>query len=65
ADVDWGDVAIEVRGTDRTERATGLSLFAATGAFGAKIVFHEGHGFAVGDEVRASIESADASIRLG
>ncbi|WP_435118552.1 hypothetical protein [Halolamina sp. C58] len=65
ADVDWGEVAIEVRGAERAERATGLSLFASLADFGAKIVFHEGHGFAVGDELRVSIDPADASIRLG
>ncbi|WP_053948845.1 hypothetical protein [Halolamina sediminis] len=65
ADVVWGDVAVEVRGADRTERATGLSLFASLGDFGAKIVFHEGHGFAVGDEVRVAVEPAESSIRLG
>ena len=61
ADVDWGEVRIEVDG----ERATGLSLFASLDVFGAKIVFHEGHEFAVGDEVRVSIEPAASSIRLG
>ncbi|MFW5939193.1 MAG: hypothetical protein ACOCQU_01965 [Halolamina sp.] len=59
--VDWADVAIDVNG----ERATGLSLFASRGEFGAKIVFHEGHEFAVGDAVRVAIEPAPASIRLG
>ena len=65
ADVDWGEVAVHVDGEGRTERATGLSLFASQREFGAKIVFHEGHGFAVGDEVGVSIEPAESSIRLG
>ncbi|QKY20093.1 hypothetical protein B4589_006760 [Halolamina sp. CBA1230] len=65
ADVTWGDVAIAVRGGGRTTRATGLSLFASLESFGAKIVFHEGHEFAVGDDVQVAIEPAASSIRLG
>jgi hypothetical protein len=57
----WRDVAVYVAGT----RATGLSLFASQGPIGAKIVFHEGHEFAVGDRVRVEIEPATDPIRLG
>jgi hypothetical protein len=49
-----------------TRRATGLSLFAARdAAFGAKLVFHEGHDLAVGDRVRMAVETSDDPIRLG
>lgn len=65
ADVDWANVAIRVAGDGGTERATGLSLFAARDDFGAKIVFHEGHDLSVGDEVRVSVDPAESSIRLG
>jgi len=61
ADVDWRSVEIRVNDV----RATGLSLFASQGAFGAKIVFHEGHEFAVGDEVRVELGPTEAPIRLG
>ncbi|WP_049979930.1 hypothetical protein [Halolamina rubra] len=61
ADVTWGDLAVRVDG----ERATGLSLFASRDEFGAKVVFHEGHGFAVGDAVEVTIAPAASSIRLG
>ncbi len=59
-DVSWTGVGIHANG----ERATGLSLFASTDRFGAKLVFHEGHGFVVGDEVRVDISPGE-SIRLG
>lgn len=65
ADVDWSEVAIRVDGEGHSERATGLSLFASREDFGAKLVFHEGHGFAVGDELSVRVESAESSIRLG
>ena len=61
ADVTWADVAIRVDG----ERATGLSLFVSRSTFGAKVVFHDGHGFAVGDDVRVSIAPAAEPTRLG
>lgn len=61
ADVAWDELAIDVNG----ERATGLSLFASRGAFGAKLVFHEGHEFAVGDAVTVTVSPAASSIRLG
>ncbi|NHX37240.1 MULTISPECIES: hypothetical protein [Halolamina] len=60
-DVDWAELAVRVDG----ERATGLSLFASRDALGAKIVFHEGHAFAVGDEVAVTVAPAESSIRLG
>jgi len=59
-DVAWGDVA--VRANER--RATGLSLFASRVGIGAKLVFHEGHGFAVGDELRVTVAPTDDRIRL-
>jgi hypothetical protein len=59
--VEWRDVAVYVDG----ERATGLSLFASQGPIGAKIVFHEGHEFAVDDRVRVTIEPTDDPIQLG
>jgi hypothetical protein len=61
ADVAWGELAIDVNG----ERATGLSLFASRETFGAKLVFHEGHEFAVGDAVTVTVSPAASSIRLG
>ena len=60
-DVTWRDVAVHADGV----RATGLSLFASQVPFGAKVVFHEGHDFAVGDQVQVAIEPTDESIRLG
>jgi hypothetical protein len=60
-DVDWADVAVRANGV----RATGLSLFASQATFGAKLVFHEGHEFAVGDEVAVEITPTDQPIRLG
>jgi len=60
ADVSWDGVEIRANG----ERATGLSLFASTEPFGAKLVFHEGHDFTVGDELSVEISPAEP-IRLG
>ncbi|MFB6221852.1 MAG: hypothetical protein ABEH90_10505 [Halolamina sp.] len=60
ADVGWNGVEVRANG----ERATGLSLFVSTGRFGAKLVFHEGHDFAVGDEVAVEVSPGEA-IRLG
>lgn len=60
-DVSWADVAVFANG----RRATGLSLFASRTPFGAKIVFHEGHDFAVGDAVEVGIEPTEDPIRLG
>lgn len=60
ADVAWNSVQLRANG----ERATGLSLFASTGPFGAKLVFHEGHDFAVGDELSVEISPGEP-VRLG
>ncbi|QCJ45681.1 hypothetical protein [Haloprofundus sp. MHR1] len=61
-DVCWNDFDVLADG----ERATGLSLFLAQdSAFGAKLVFHEGHAFAVGDDVRVELAESDDPIRLG
>ena len=60
-DVTWGNVALSVNGV----RATGLSLFASQAPFGAKIVFHDGHDFAIGDEIEVTIDPTDEPIRLG
>lgn len=57
----WRDVAVTVDGV----RATGLSLFASQIEFGAKLVFHEGHDFAVGESVRVAIHETTDPIRLG
>jgi hypothetical protein len=57
----WDDVAIYAN----DDRATGLSLFASQVGFGAKLVFHEGHDFAVGDSVSVSVEPTETPIRLG
>lgn len=59
--IKWRDVAVYAN--DR--RATGLSLFASQGPLGAKLVFHEGHDFAVGDRIQVAIEPTDDPIRLG
>lgn len=59
--VEWRDVAVYAN--DR--RATGLSLYASRGSIGAKLVFHEGHEFAVGDRVQVAIEPTTDPIRLG
>lgn len=60
-DVTWGDVGLWANGV----RATGLSLFASQVEFGAKLVFHEGHEFSVGDSVTVAVEPADDPVRLG
>lgn len=52
-DIQWD--GIEVRAND--EPITGLSLFAARGEFGAKLV-HPGHEFTVGDAVRVTIRTS-------
>ncbi|KAB7515262.1 hypothetical protein DM867_04085 [Halosegnis rubeus] len=57
----WRDVAVTVDGVD----ATGLSLFATQIEFGAKLVFHEGHDFVVGESVRVAIDETADPIRLG
>ncbi len=60
-DIEWRDIAVYAN--DR--RATGLSLFASQRATGSKLVFHEGHDFEIGEQVRVSIEPTDAPIQLG
>ena len=60
-DLAWADVAVRANG----RRATGLSLFASRVPSGAKVVFHEGHDFAVGDAVEVTVEPTDESVRLG
>ncbi|WP_224333572.1 hypothetical protein [Haloprofundus halobius] len=61
-DVRWNSFDVLVNG----ERATGLSLFLAQdSAFGAKLVFHTGHEFAVGDDVRVELAASDDPVRLG
>ncbi|MEF8807103.1 hypothetical protein [Natronomonas sp.] len=60
-DLSWDDVAVYANG----ERATGLSLFASQVPFGAKVVFHEGHDFSVGDRIEVAIEPTEEPIRLG
>lgn len=60
-DVAWHDVGVWANDV----RATGLSLFASQVPFGAKLVFHEGHAFAVGDTVRVRVELTADPIRLG
>lgn len=59
--VGWNDVAVTVNGC----RATGISLFAAQVPFGIKLVFRDGHGFAVGDEVTVAVEPTTEPIRSG
>lgn len=60
-DVTWNSVAVSVDGV----RATGISLFASQTPFGAKIVFRDGHGFSVGDDVSVAIDPTDDPITLG
>ena len=60
-DLRWDGVALYANGV----RATGLSLFASQVPFGAKLVFHEGHDFSVGESVSVSLEPTDEPIRLG
>lgn len=59
-DIAWNDVAVRANG----RRATGLSLFASRVGVGAKLVFYEGHEFAVGQDVRVTVEPTDERIRL-
>ena len=60
ANVTWADVQVRANG----EQATGLSLFAAREGFGAKVVFHEGHEFTVGDLLSVDLVPG-APVRLG
>jgi len=60
ADVAWNDVQVHANG----EQATGLSLFASRSSFGAKVVFHEGHEFSVGDDLAVEIARGEP-VRLG
>lgn len=60
-DVRWHDVAVFANG----RRSTGLSLFATRVAFGAKLVFHEGHDFSVGDRIEVTIEPVSDPLQLG
>ena len=65
-DVEWADVAVRVTGEDGSEvPATGLSLFASQVPFGAKVVFHEGHEFSVGDRLAVAVEPTTEPVRLG
>jgi hypothetical protein len=66
-DVTWNGLAVlaDVDGRGTGRRATGLSLFASRVEFGAKLVFHEGHDLAVGDDVRVSIRPSEDPIHLG
>jgi len=65
-DVEWADVAVRVTGEDGSEvPATGLSLFASQVPFGAKVVFHEGHEFSVGDRLTVAVEPTTEPVRLG
>ena len=65
-DIEWTDVAVRVTDENGNEvPATGLSLFASRVPFGTKVVFHEGHGFSVGDRLRVAVEPATDPIRLG
>ena len=65
--VQWHDIAVVVheQNAGAPVRATGLSLFASQVEFGAKIVFHEGHEFSVGDRLDVALVSTDEPIRLG
>ena len=62
-DAAWGDAGVFANG----ERITGLSLFAARGDWGTKLVTRPEAGdpqFSVGDEVRVSVERVDDPVRL-
>jgi hypothetical protein len=59
-DVEWGDVGVWANGV----RATGLSLFLSRTQFGAKLVFHQGHDFSVGDALRVELGDCEDPIRL-
>lgn len=66
SDVTWADVAIHaIRDNCERIRATGLSLFASRVAFGAKLVFHEGHNLEVGEELQVNVEPTDNRLVLG
>ncbi|MFB6119292.1 hypothetical protein [Halosegnis sp.] len=60
-DVTWADVAITANG----RRATGLSLFATRMPVGAKLVFHKGHDFAVGDSLTVGVNPTADPVQLG
>ena len=65
-DVEWADVVVRVIDEDGNEvPATGLSLFASQVPFGAKLVFHEGHEFSVGDRLTVTVEPTSEPVRLG
>ncbi len=65
-DVRWRDVAVWIEDeAGRRVRATGLSLFASQVPFGAKVVFHDGHGLSVGDRLTVSLEPTRDPLRLG
>ena len=65
-DIEWADVTVQVDdGSGRSSRATGLSLFASQVPFGAKLVFHEGHAFSVGDRLTVTVEPTSRPVRLG
>ncbi|MEE6210917.1 hypothetical protein U3A55_12240 [Salarchaeum sp. III] len=59
-DVTWAGV--DVRANDRP--ATGLSLFCGRDSLRAKLVFADGHGFAVGDTVTVTLRATDDPVRL-
>lgn len=56
----WADIEVRANG----HRASGLSLFASQVPFGAKVVFHDGHDFAVGETIEVSIARTEDPIRL-
>jgi len=58
-DLSWADVAVFAD----EKRATGISLFASSVPFGAKLIFRDGHGFASGENVTVSIEPTANRIR--
>ena len=65
-DVAWRDVAVSVERDDgRRVRATGLSLFSSQVPFGAKVVFHDGHDFVVGDRLAVKLSATSDPVRLG
>ena len=64
-DIEWADVAVRVTDENGNEvSATGLSLFASQIPFGTKVVFHEGHGFSVGDRLTVAVEPTSEPVRL-
>lgn len=56
----WADIEVRANG----HRASGLSLFASQVPFGAKVVFHDGHDFAVGETIEMSIARTEDPLRL-